>query len=262
MDLSDGARTLWQRRDLVLALATSEFKGRYRRLGLGVLWAVLNPLVQGLLIAVVLHHLARFSLGFPYALFVLAGIMPWNFFVSALTSGTTSILDSADIVQRVAVPRAAVPTASLLTNLFNFGFVLATLVAICAAFAPGRMSQVWLLPVCVALQVGLTYGLVLLISPLHVRYRDLGQLVSAATLAWFWATPVIYPISILHGVPALEALVRANPMTGVTSLYRTAVLHLPVDRWALAASIAWTAATLVAGWIVFARREATVADFI
>jgi ABC-type polysaccharide/polyol phosphate export permease len=214
------------------------------------------------LIALVIHYLARLSLSSPYALFVLAGIMPWNFFVTALTTGTTSILDSGDIVQRVAVPRAALPTANLMSNLFNFGFVLATLLIICAAFDIGRMSRVWILPAAVVLQVGLVYGLTLLTSALHVRYLDLGQLVMAGALAWFWLTPIVYPISILDGVPALQAAVRANPMTGVISLYRTALLHMPLDGWAVVGSIGWAAAMIAIGWAVFARREATVADFI
>jgi ABC-type polysaccharide/polyol phosphate export permease len=262
LEIKDSIQALWRRRDLVYALATSEFKGRYRRLGLGVLWAVINPLVQALLIAAVLRHLVRFSIGPPYALFVLTGIMPWTFFVSALTSGTSSILDSADIVQRVAVPRAALPTSSLLTNLLNFMFVIATLIVACVAFAVDRMALVWALPAAVALEIALVYGLTLLTSTLHVRYRDLGQLVTAGLLVWFWATPLVYPISILDNSPVLQAVVRANPMTGVLSLYRTSLLHIPLDGVAAAAAAGWTAVLLAVGWVVFSKREATVADFI
>jgi ABC-type polysaccharide/polyol phosphate export permease len=246
----------------VLALATTAFKGRYRRLGLGVLWAVINPLIQGLLIAAVFRYLVHLDLGFPFALFVLAGVMPWNFFVTALGTGTTSITDSGDIVQRVAVPRMAIPTAALLTNLFHFAFAVVTLLVLCAALAVGRMGQVWMLPAAILLQVGLLGGLTLLLSPLQVRYRDIGPAVGAASLAWFWATPIAYPLFVLHDAPALQAIVRANPMTGVVSLYRAALLHLPLDGWALLASAGWTVALLGVGWVVFSRRERTVADFI
>ena len=255
-------QALWDRRDLVGALASSQFKGRYRRLGLGVAWAVINPIVQAVLIAVVFHYLVRFKLEFPYALLVLTGIMPWNFLVTAIAAGTTSVLDSASIVERVSLPRVALPTATIIVSLLNFAFMLATLLVITAVLAPGRLGWIWLLPPAVAIQVALLYGIVLVTSTLHVRYRDVGQLVQAATLAWFWATPVIYPMSVLGGRPLLEGLARANPMTGVISLYRAAFLHLPIDGWAVIGTLGWTVVFLVAGWRLFLRRESTIADFI
>lgn len=257
-------QVLWQRRDLVSALATSEFKGRYRRLGLGVLWAVINPLVQGTLIAVVFGLLVpgRFSFGFPYALFVLAGIVPWSLFVTALVSGTGSVLDRGSIVDRVALPRRAFPAATLLTNLINSSFMFGTLFLIVAVLAPGRLGGIWLLPGAIVLQTGLIFGVTLLTSILVVRYRDVAQFVTAATTAWFWATPVAYPPSVLTGHRLLEPLVTANPMTGVVSLYRGAFLHLPVDGVAVLASLAWTVVLVMVGWVVFGSKEATIADHL
>lgn len=259
-------QALWRRRDLVGALAGSEFKSRYRRLGLGVTWAVLNPLVQSLVIALVFSTLRAFGDldGVPYVLFLMAGMMPWNFFVSTLTGGTNSLLESRQILQRVAMPRAALPTASLVVNLFNFAFMLGTLLVIVAIGAIERMTQIWMLPLAVALNVGLVYGMTLLTSSLQVRYRDVGQLVGAALLAWFWVTPIVYPITFepLTRHTLVQSVIRANPMTGIVSLYRAALLRFPVDWVAVGWSAGWAAFFLIVGWVVFSRREATVADFL
>lgn len=264
--MASSVQALWRRRDLAVVLASSEFKSRYRRLGLGVIWAVLNPLVQSLLIALVftvgLRGLSA-SVDVPFALFVLTGMMPWSFFAGALTGGTMSLTESGQIVQRVALPKAALPTASLMVAMANYAFVLATLLGIVAVWAFDRLDLVWTLPAVLVVHVALLYGMTLLTSSLQVRYRDVGQLVGAAVLAWFWVTPVIYPLSIVaEGHPLVASLIRANPMTGIVSGYRTALLDLPLDATAAWWSVGWAGFFVLAGWAVFRRREGTVADFL
>jgi ABC-type polysaccharide/polyol phosphate export permease len=259
-------QALWDRRGLIYALAATQFKGRYRRLGLGVVWSVVNPLIQAGLIAVVFQVLARDrplpgGFAFPYALFVLSGNMPWAFFTSGLSGGTTSILENSGMVQRVALPRTVFPTASMASALLNFAFMLGTVVVLVAILASERLVSVWLLPAPVLLECLLFFGMSLLTATLTVRYRDIGQLVNAATGAWFWVTPIIYPLEFIDS-QTLRDVIRVNPMTGVISLYRGALLDLPVDGVAVAWSCAFAAVFLLVGWQVFRRREGTVADFI
>ena len=266
-------QALWRRRDLVRTLASSDFKARYRRLGLGVVWAVVTPLVQGLVIAAVFSLLRRGAgrelvpgeaTSFPFALFVLTGIMPWQFFLSAMLGGSRSLLDAGQIVQRVRLPRAALPTATIAAQLYNLAFMLGVLLLIVAGFAFERLGRLWLLPAAVVLLVGLAYGIALTFATLQVRFRDLEPLMQAATIVWFWVTPIIYGLHEfgLSEHPAVQNLIRVNPMTGVVGLFRSAYLGLPVDAWATVSSAAWTLVLLVLGWRVFTRREATVADFL
>lgn len=259
-------QALWRRRDLVQTLASSDFKARYRRLGLGVVWAVVTPLVQGLVIAAVFSLLRRGEARypFPFALFVLTGIMPWQFFLSAMLGGSRSLLDAGQIVQRVRLPRAALPTATIAAQLYNLAFMLGVLLLIVAAFAFDRLGRLWLLPAGVLLLVGLSYGIALTFATLQVRFRDVEPLMQAATMVWFWVTPIIYGLHEfgLNEHPAVQNLIRANPMTGVVGLFRAAYLGLPVDAWATVSAAAWTLFLLLVGWRVFTRREATVADFL
>jgi len=262
----DSLQALWRRRDLVRTLAASDFKSRYRRLGLGLVWAVVTPLVQGLLIAAVFSILNREQLAgpFPYALYVLTGIMPWQFFTSAMLGGSVALLDAGQIVQRVRLPRAALPTAAVITHLYNLAFMLGVLALIVAAFAAERMGQLYLLPAAIVLLILLPYGIALTFATLQVRYRDVEPFLHAVVMAWFWVTPIIYPFFFepLQAHPLVVNLIRANPMTGVVGLFRSAFLELPVDTWATVSSVVWTVFFLVVGWRVFTRREATVADYL
>jgi ABC-type polysaccharide/polyol phosphate export permease len=261
---TNSVQALWRRRDLALTLASSEFKSRYRRLGLGVLWAVINPLVQSIVIAIVFSRLrGDTKLGdIPFVLYVMAGMMPWTFFANTLLGGTSTLTDSGQIIQRVSLPRASLPTATMLVNIYNFAFVLLTLVVMVAIMAWSHMGNAWMLPAVVLVQIGLMYGMILLTSSLQVRYRDVGQLVGAALLVWFWITPIVYPMDFVAGHPLVRAIIRANPLTGIVSAYRFALLDFPLDRVAALWSLGWTAFFLVVGWVVFRSREDTLADFL
>lgn len=259
-------QALWRRRDLVHVLAVSDVKARYRRLGLGVVWAAVTPLFQGVVIAIVFSVVGRFSdvIPFPFALYVLTGVMPWQFFVSAMMGGTKSLLEAGSIVQRVALPRMALPTANVAANFYQLIFTLVALLVIVAAMRFDLLHQLYLLPAAVAMLVALAYGMALTFSTLLVRFRDLDPILQSATLAWFWITPIIYSLhdTRLEEHPVIQNIIRANPITGMVGLFRSAYLGMPVDGWATLATVGWTVFFLVVGWRVFSRREATIADFI
>jgi ABC-type polysaccharide/polyol phosphate export permease len=126
------------------------------------------------------------------------------------------------------------------------------------------LVQLYLLPVAVLLLLSLAYGIALALATLQVRYRDVDPLLQTAILAWFWVTPIIYPLNdprlVAH--PLIQDLIRANPVTGVVGMFRSALVGLPVDAWATISTVGWTVLLLVLGWRVFTRREATVADFL
>jgi ABC-type polysaccharide/polyol phosphate export permease len=250
----------------VHVLAASDFKSRHRRMGLGVVWAAVTPLFQGLVIAVVFSVVGRFDAGipFPFALYVLTGVMPWQFFTAAMMGGTKSLLESGSIVQRVAVPRLALPMATVAANLYNLVFTLVALLAIVAIFAFDRLGQIYLLPIAVTMLIGLALGMALTLCTILVRYRDLDPFLQTVIVAWFWVTPMIYRLddSRLVHHPLIQNLIRANPITGMVGMFRAAYVGLPLDLWSTVSTAAWTVFFLVLGWRVFTRREATIADFI
>jgi ABC-type polysaccharide/polyol phosphate export permease len=259
-------QALWSRRDLVHVLAASDFKSRHRRFGLGVAWAAVTPLFQGAVIAVVFTAVGRFSeaIPFPYALYVLTGVMPWQFFSAAVVGGSRSVLDNGPIVLSRGMPRAALPTASVLANLYGLVFTLGALLLIVGVVRVDLLVQIYLLPVAVLLLLLLAYGIALALATLQVRFRDVDPLLQTAILAWFWVTPIIYPFNDprLAAHPLIQDLIRVNPVTGVVGMFRSAFVGLPVDAWATISTVGWTVLLLVVGWRVFTRREATVADFL
>lgn len=242
---------------LVYALAKKNFAVRYRRTRLGLTWAVLQPVVQTAVVSLVFQRLFR-GMGITnYWLFVLAGILPWSFATRALTSATSSVVDNASLVRKVAVSRLIYPLAALGSSLAVFAASLVVLLA--AAAVAGTLSpSVLLLPIAIALQLLVITGPALWAAAYFVTYRDVRFAIESGLLVAFYATPVIYPASRLG--EAGESLLRANPMTGVLSLYRAAVHGSPLDVTAVAVSVVFGIVALVSGFLVFRRRADDFAD--
>lgn len=242
---------------LVYALARKNFAVRYRRTRLGLAWAILQPVVQTAVVSLVFQRLFRGMGIHDYWLFVLAGILPWSFATRGLTSATTSVVDNASLVRKVAVSRLIYPLAALGSSLAVFTVSLVVLVA--AAVYAGTLSvAVLLLPVAIALQLFVIAGPALWAAAYFVTYRDVRFAIESGLLVAFYATPVIYPASRLGEVG--ESLLRANPMTGVLSLYRAAVHGSPLDSAAVAVSFGFGTVALATGLYVFHRRAADFAD--
>ena len=242
---------------LVIALARKNFAVRYRRTALGLAWAVLQPVVQTAVVSLVFQRLFR-GMAIPhYWLFVLAGILPWSFATRSLTSATSSVVDNASLVRKVAVSRLIYPLAALGSSLAVFAVSLVVLIA-AAAFAGTLSVAVLLLPLAIALQILVITGPALWAAAYFVTYRDVRFAIESGLLVAFYATPVIYPASRLGELGA--SLLRANPMTGVLSLYRVAVHGSPVDLAAVAVSVVFGVVALASGLLVFHRKAADFAD--
>jgi len=249
----------WRSRDLIATLARKEFLVRYRRAFFGVLWALVIPLMQAAVLALVIPKLARFHTPGSYLLFVLSGTVAWTFFMSTITQASTSIVDNQAVTTRVYFPRSVLPISAVLSNLYSFVPTMLILGAITLATGHGSWRLLLLAPATIA-ACALTGALAIVLAALHVYFRDVRYVVQAALLAWIYVTPVIYPLNAVRGIrPWLEI----NPVTGVVELFRVATVGadnawLPSLWWMLA----WTVALLLVAGFLHRRFDRVFVDLL
>ncbi len=247
-------------RTLCLTLARKDFFVRYRRAVLGVFWAIALPVLQALVLALVLRHVTRVAVA-HYAVFVFAGITMWTYFLTTLSGGATAIVDNSTLCSRIYFPRAVLPLAACLSNVFTLvaAGVLVLATSLLVGVAPGA-HLLWALPAA-ALVLVLSAGFTLVVSGLHVYFRDMRYLVQAALFVWFYVTPVFYPLSLLHGTP--RAIVELNPVTApVQMLQAAAVAHVSPAPTAVVSTLCSAAALLVAAVVIHSRLDRNFADLL
>lgn len=259
--LSHLLRDTWRSRQLVSMLARRDFYVRYRRASLGVLWAVLLPLSQALVLALVLGRVTRLgtTTAAPFAVFVLAGTVVWSFFSTGISAATTSIVDGSGMSTKVYFPRIVMPAVSVVSAAIGFGLNILVLLGVCVAFGVS-LNGMWLLIPAVLLAVALTGAFSLVLSVAYVYFRDVRYLLDAAQRAWFYLTPVFYPLDRLG---SLRPWVNANPATGVVELFRAATVGaddgwLPSVWW----SCGWTLMLGVLGLALHRRHDRLFTDLL
>ncbi len=253
-------RELWSYRDVLFMLAVRDIKLRYKQTALGVVWVILQPLLAGLIFAVIFGRFIKLSSeGYPYLLFVFPALIGWQMFAGILQRAGGSLVHEARLVSKVYFPRVLVPLASALAVLVDLAVSLALMLGLLAWYHmwPG-WSLAWL-PAVLVLALALAVGISLWLAALNVRYRDFLHATPFLVQVWMYATPVVYASA---AVPARwRGWFSLNPMVGVVEGYRQAWLGLrPADLTALALSAAWAAVLLVGGWIYFRRVERDLAD--
>jgi ABC-type polysaccharide/polyol phosphate export permease len=254
-------RDLWRSRALIGMLAKKEFFVKYRRASFGMLWAACLPLFQATILAVVFSQVVRVETEAPYAVFVFPAYAAWSFFSATLPTASTAIVDNAQLSNKIYFPRAVLPITSVVAALYSFVFTLIALLGVCIVFGelPG-LGGFLLLP-AIALLLLLTSALSLLISGLHVYFRDMRFFLQAALSVWLFVTPVLYPLEQVSG--ALDIVVRANPMTGVVELFRAATTTGdPGWEATVAVSVAWVVVTLAAALLVHRRYNRVFSDLL
>lgn len=252
---------IWAYRELLYFLVWRDIKVRYKQTVLGVAWALLQPAATMVVFWVFFGKLAHVSSdGLPYPLFSLAGLIPWTYFSTALAGGSGSLVANQQLISKVYFPRLLVPLASVLAPLVDLAvsFVLVAALMVWFGAAP-RVALVWL-PAFLLLLVAAGAAAALWLATLQARYRDIRYIVPFLTQFWLFVTPVVYPSSL---VPARwQFLYGLNPLAGVISGVRWALLGGAIDGRLLAASVVTIALALIAGYVYFQRFERTLADIV
>jgi lipopolysaccharide transport system permease protein len=257
LNLSD----LWAYRELLYFLAWRDVKVRYKQTLMGVAWVIIQPLLTMLVFTLVFNKFARLDTKpVPYPLFAYSGLLVWAFFSTAIASGTNSLISDASLITKVYFPRTFIPAAAVVAGLVDMLVGSLLLVALAVYYGVHVTWGLLLLPVFVLLATMLALGMGMLVSALTVKYRDLRHVVPFVMQTWMFASPVIYPTSIVP--ESWRWIFAINPMTGVVEGFRAAVNGQSFNWLHVSVSAITACALLALAFYVFRRLEDTFADVI
>lgn len=253
---------LWRARGLLYFLVWRDLKVRYKQTVLGILWAVLQPLLMMLVFTVIFGHFVRLpSDGVPYALFVYSALVPWTFFSQALSQAANSLIDSSHLIAKASFPRLVIPLAAALGAAVDSGVTLILLVGMLAIYGITPSLALIALPFFLVLALVAALAVGVWLSALNVQYRDVRYTLPFLIQIWFYATPIIYPARLISG--SWHWVLALNPLTGIIDGCRWALIGTgTLDGRALALSVTISLLLLVAGLYYFRRVERRFADVV
>ncbi len=252
---------LYRYRALIDSLVRREVKARYRRSVLGYLWTLLNPLLLLLVYLMVFTRFTR-AVNMPgYALFLFVGILPWLWLNTAITNGTTCLVQGGGLITRVCMPPQVLPAVAVLSNLVNFLLSLPVAVAAVALGGVWPGAALAALPAAIAVEMIFLYGASLLSATLTVRFRDVQFLAQNLLLVWFFLTPIAYPMAMVP--ERYRPLMYANPATVLLRPFQEILFEgrLP-DPLHLVLGTGWALALLLAAVTVFESMRDGLAEEI
>ncbi len=252
---------LWEYRELLYFLTWRDIKVRYKQTILGVAWAVIQPFFSMVVFSLFFGHLARIpSDGVPYPIFTFAALLPWNYFAQSLTQASNSLVGNANLIRKVYFPRLVIPISSVLSGVIDFAVAFVVLLAMMLCYGIVPSARLILLPFFLALALTTALGVGMWLSALNVQYRDVRYVLPFLIQFWMFATPVVYPSSLL-GEP-WRTLYGLNPMVGVIEGMRWALLDTAPPQAMLMISTFISLVLLVSGVFYFRRMEKIFADLV
>lgn len=219
---------LWRYRSLLQNLVQRDLKARYKSSALGFIWSLLNPLAMMVIFTIISMFLFRNNNVEKYPIFLLAGLLPWNFFSISIMSGTNSVVANGYLINKTYFPREVLPISTVVAHLVNFLLALLVLFAVIIFFQVHFSPWIWLLPIVILIQTLFTIGIIFFLSALQVYYRDTLLIMDVVILAWFFLTPVFYPASVFptaYEIGGMTINIQRivyilNPMASLINMYR------------------------------------------
>jgi lipopolysaccharide transport system permease protein len=269
--LSIDYKELWRYRDLLVMYVKRDIVTFYKQTILGPLWFVIQPLLTTLMFMFVFGGIAGISTdGLPQALFYMAGLLCWNYFADCLNRTSDTFNANQHVFGKVYFPRLVVPISIVISNLIKLGIQFCLFLAIylyyivCWGYSIEINAYAWLAPFMILLLAGLGLGTGLIITSLTTKYRDLKFLVSFGVQLWMYATPIIYPLSVMRETKgAYMWAIWANPLTGIIETFKFGFLGQGTFHWyAVGYCTLVTAIVLLCGILTFNKVQRAFMDVI
>lgn len=257
-----GLGDVWEYRELLYLMVWREIQGIYRQTALGMSWLFLRPIISMVVLSVIFGGFMQVpSDGLPYPLFSLSALLPWTFFSQGVMRASGSLVSNAQIISKVYFPRLVIPIAGALSGLVDFlASFLVFLVLMVYYKMPLRVEMLWL-PVFLLVALGSALAVGLWLATLAARFRDVSFAVNYLVQVMMYASPVIYPVSLVP--EQLQLIYMLNPMTGVINGFRWALLGSGEEPgFIFLISIGIVLFGLISGAYVFRRTEKTIVDVI
>jgi len=253
---------LWEYRELLYFLVWRDVKVRYKQTVLGAAWAIIQPFFTMVVFSLFFGKLAKMpSDGIPYPLFSFAALVPWAFFANGLSQASNSVVGSAHLITKVYFPRLVVPISSVVSGIVDFALAFIVLLGMTLYYGMIPTLNIIWLPFLLLLAFVTALGVGMWFSALNVQFRDVRYILPFITQFWMFATPIVYPSSLLP--EPWRTVYGLNPMVGVVEGFRWALLGTqtapgPIIIVSSLASIV----ILIGGAFYFKRMEKTFADLV
>ena len=263
---------LAESRELFVNLTLRELRGKYKRSLLGWSWSLLNPLATMVIFTLVFRFFLKVDVlpGSPsgldvFAIFLLCGLLPWNFLSNGMTGSMGALIGNSNLIKKVFFPREILVASNVASWVVSFLLEMGVLAVV--LLLAGNFVLPWLVPALglVVIQTLFVLGLGLLLSVLNVYFRDVQHFVGILLQIWFYATPIVYPITVVRDAlsdrPALFTLYKLNPMVRFVEAYRDCLYDLRFPALLDTAYLLGVSVTTLAlGILVFSRLEPKLAE--
>ena len=255
-------RELWAYRELLYFFTWRDIKVRYKQTLFGFAWAIIQPVFMMIVFSLFFGTLAKIpSEGIPYPLFSYAAVLPWTLFSEGLSRSSNSLVQDANLLQKVYFPRLLMPLSGVLSPVVDFAIAFVVLIALMLYFGYYPSVMMFLILPFLLLELMLATGIGMWLSAINVEYRDVRYAIPFLIQLGLFASPVVYPVTF---VPERFQVVYGllNPMAGIIEGFRWAILGTKPPSYLLIASVAIIIVILISGAFYFRRRERAFADVV
>ena len=255
-------REFWHYRELFFFFVWRDVKVRYKQTLLGMSWAIIQPFCTMVVFSLFFGRLAKIpSDGIPYPVFFYSALLPWTYFSNSLTHGGNSLVSNAHLITKVYFPRICLPTSAVLGGLVDFGIASSVLLLMMVYYQIPLSRELLFWPLLIVPLVMMAMAVVLVLSAMNVKYRDIRYAIPFVTQLWLFVTPVIYPSSIIP--QRYQFLSVLNPVSGIIEAFRAALLPEKFIDWReLGVSVAVISLLLLVCLGYFHKTERELADII
>lgn len=255
-------KLLFSYRELLFNLAQREIAQRYKQSVLGYAWVIINPLLQLLVLTFVFSTIFRVSsFGVPYIIFLIVGLLPWNFFAQGLSSSANSLVSNSALIKKIYFPREIIVYATIIAKMIDFFYSCFVLILFFIFYhIPFSLQTIWVIPIFI-IQLIFTSAISLLISSFNLFYRDIQYLLNLIISIWFYLTPVIYPVE--QFPEKYRFIFVFNPMSVIINAYRQTVIGAGQPNFGSLAIAAVTSIIFfIISFLIFKKLEGKFADYV